>query len=115
MSQQLSAFKGGYATNNLIASGAAFHVMAISFTAICALAIALGSTLIVLHDEETGSCAVLKEQWLLKFGATSIGLGVFFGIVIIVTWVLNYRFAAMFPVSKLNIVASTVAAHAATL
>ena len=65
--------------------------------------------MIYLHDNNVGDCSVVKEEWLLKFGASSVGLGLFFGVIIFTTtWVLNANFVGMFPVSKLNIEASTV-------
>lgn len=103
----LTNLKGGMNARNLIASGAAFHVMAISFTGVTALTLALGVALVVLHDEADGQCSILQDEWLLKFGWSSIGLSIFFGIVIIVTWVLNHNFVKMFPRSELQIVAST--------
>ena len=101
----LLKFAGGKNNYFVLASGPAFHYNAICLVITSGLCIATGSVLINFHLDNQG-CKILDDEetnWLLKLGASAVGLGIFFLISVIVVWVLNRDFVKSFGSMKMSI------------
>lgn len=97
-----------YHTDNILASGPAFHFAAGCVLALSLLSIAMGSVLIWIHETADGQCSVVDDdEWLLKFGGAGLGLGIFFLAAVIITWRINWDFVTRFQQQQMHIVASS--------
>lgn len=105
MMNPLLKFAGGKNNYFVLASGPAFHINSTGLLITSLLCISLGSVLIYFHTNSQG-CNILDDDdtdWLLKLGGASLGLGIFFFILVIVVWVLNKDFVQSFGSMKMNI------------
>lgn len=97
-----------YHTDNILASGPAYHFVSGCLLGLSLLSIGLGSVLIWIHETADGQCAVIDDQeWLLKFGGAGLGLGLFFLAAVLITWRVNWDFITRFQDQRMHIVASS--------
>ena len=98
---RVSPFRGGKG-NHLIASGAAFATIWGFFLAANILLMVTSSVILYLYSETDGTCDSTHDAWLLKMGASGLGLAGFFMIPLIAIYVINERWIEQFPTTEVN-------------
>ena len=96
-----------YHTDNILASGPAYHFVSGCLLGLSLLCIGVGGVLVYLHDDLESQCSIMNEEWLLKLGWAAIGLGIFFTAAVLVVWRMNWDFVTRFQQQQMHIVASS--------
>lgn len=102
---------GGEKSNHLIASGAAFATIWGFFFAANILLIVVSSALLVLYNKEDNECDDVHQDYIMKLGATGVGLGCFFMIPMIVVYIVNDRWIEQFSITEMNPLIRTATEH----
>jgi len=114
----ITNFMGGkgperYHTDNVLASGFAYHLVSGCLLGLSLLSVGLGSVLVWAHNkEEQVGCNIgtgdeADEDWMVKVGGAGIGIGLFFMAVVFITWQRNWDFVSRFQQQEMQIVASS--------